>query len=739
MACVVAGTQKVYVCASLVIALILLIAACFSKRVRIVLLPALLTFVLFTFWYGYRDLRPQNLPTGKMTLTGRVCDEPIEQSDQHRTVITLSDCFADSEAISGKVRLYLYSPDAAYETGDELRIKEAKLSIASSVTNPNGFDFNAYLWRNGVSLVASADGEDVKLTEKHASLKRGLMRLRRSLAGVCDRVFKDSSDVTRAVLLGDRSNLSDNVYDDFSSSGISHLIALSGLHVSALALLFEFLFKRLRVLRFIRNLLTVALLCLYTVMTGSSSSTVRAVLMYALLCLARQAGYFPDTLTRLCQACLIQLAINPLLIRDNAFVLSYASVAAILCFSDVYIFQKDESHKALKSLLLSARASFSVQVVSFPLLSAMFYQVPLLSVPVNILCVPLAMLALYGGIVVLLTGTVYAPLAALLAYPIRLIWHFIKAVSAYVASLPFANVLSSAWPLWLCVLFVSAVLFGSVYMSGSKHRRVLSFLLAFVMIVVSLLPVQPIDHLRVTFLSVGEADSAVFDAQGHSFVVDCGKDNGVTADYLTSVRANVSGIFISHADADHYGGTKDILARYPNAAVYLPDCWDEMSVPDELYKLLKGKNVKYVAAGDRIKLSKDVYADVLWPEGPAALKDDNDGSLVLNVVYKETSVLMMADLSDKLDKNIAVDADIIKIAHHGSKNATSSELLETVTPEVAVISVGSNAYGHPTQEVLERLSSVGSSIYRTDELGAVTIDIYPNGEYTAQGFLQAEE
>ena len=260
-----------------------------------------------------------------------------------------------------------------------------------------------------------------------------------------------------------------------------------------------------------------------------------------------------------------------------------------------------------------------------------------------------------------------------------------------------------------------------------------------ILIAISLIPQDPIDHLQVTFLSVGEADSTVLNAQGNTFVLDCGKDNSITADFLTGHGAKVSGIFITHADADHYGGGKDILRRYRDAVVYLPVSWTQMNIGDDLYAMLEGRSIVYLQAGETVTLSEDVYAEVLWPPADFSIKDDNSGSLILHVVYNDYSLLMMSDLSDRYDTFACVESDLIKIAHHGSKNATSADMLNTVAPHIAVISVGSNGYGHPASETLQRLEAINAEIYRTDELGAITIDIFEDGSTAISTVLIAEE
>lgn len=718
---------------------LLLCAAGCIKKLRPILVPAFCVFALFVFLYSYRDARPSHLPTGKHVLTGTVCDEPMDQTDKHRTVITLDNCVISGDPVEYKVRLYVYRNALGYEVGDELFIRSAKLSVPNGVTNPDGFDFNAYLWRSHTALTASVDPDDITLRSRSASLKRSLLRIRRVLSHKCDEIFAESSDVIKAVLLGDRSSLSDNTYDDFTATGISHLIALSGLHVSALALMLEYLLKKLHVPRVLRYGLSVIVLCLYAIMTGASNSTIRAVLMYSILCITRQLGYYSDTMTRLCAALLIQLGCNPLLIHDNGFILSYASVAAILCFSDFYILHRETRHRALATLLTSAKTSFSVQIVSFPLLAGMFYRVPLLSVPANVVCVPLAVLALYASVVILLLGCISVQIAGVAAYPVVLIWRFIKWFSAWIAGIPIASLNAVQWPAALACIFVAVIVLGCVYVTANKWRRRLSFALLMAIIAISLIPPEPINHLKVTFLSVGEADSAVFDAQGNVFVLDCGKDNGIAADYLTGHGANVRGLFITHADTDHCGGSKDILKRYPNATVYLPFCWDRMNVTEDISNLLYDRNTVYLKADDVVEFSDDIHANVLWPPEDFEMKDDNSGSLILDVVYNDYSVLMMADLANKYDALASADADLVKVAHHGSKNATSEQMLQIVTPDIAVISVGNNGYGHPAPEVLERLEAASTQIYRTDESGAIIVDIFEDGSALIDTVLSPEE
>ncbi len=221
--------------------------------------------------------------------------------------------------------------------------------------------------------------------------------------------------------------------------------------------------------------------------------------------------------------------------------------------------------------------------------------------------------------------------------------------------------------------------------------------------------------------------------------MDCGGENSVTADYLTSQRLTPAGIFLTHADSDHYGGIYDVLTRFPRARIYLPDSWDSMEAPEELNALLYGRVTRYLSKGDEVALSDQVRLRVLWPPEGFETPDDNDGSLAVRLTYGEFGFLMLGDLTERFDVLCGEQATALKVAHHGSKYATSEELLALVRPEMAVISVGSNAHGHPTPEVLARLEAAGARVYRTDESGAVTLDVSKEGKWRVTEYARGTD
>lgn len=715
---------------------------CLCRHRIALMLPMLVCLLLFTGLYEIRDIRPDNLPTGKSTVIGTVSDDPSIQTNKGRQVLVLKDCKVNGEKTDYKIRLNIYDTESTFECGDRIKVSSANLNIPDGVTNPDGFDYNAYLWRQGIALTASGQIKNISIISEGSGLRTALYRVRNKLSIICDSIFGESSDIMRAVLLGDKSTLSESTREDFNKAGISHILAVSGLHVSAIALLISFILGKLRLPKAVNYSCSVVLLVLYALMTGASVSTMRAVIMFAILCATRFLGYPTDTLTRLSLSLLLQLTLNPLLVHDNSFILSYGCVAAILCGTDLLEYGNKRTgiiSKLLGPILSSASTSFIVQVTTFPILASLFYSVPLLSVPANMICVPLAILALYIGFVVLLVGCISVSAAYVMAYPVRLIWKTIRIVTEYISELGFASVVTRSWPVLLLTAYLVLALISSRYFVQSKSKRVIYFtVLICCALVFTLLPSDNIIGATVVFLDVGNADSAVINAEGYTYLIDCGRADSTSPDYLASRGANVKGIFITHADTDHCGGLPQVLSVYPDATVYLPVTWQYMDVHDETYAALNDADVVYLENGDEMSLAGNLYVDVLWPDKQLVPKDENDGSLILEMTYANTSMLFMADITDAYDAEACCDADILKVAHHGSKYATTNEMLEIVTPETAIVSVGVNSYGHPTEEALGRLRDSGADIYRTDKSGAVCIVIGNDG-YTITETIKTGE
>ncbi len=719
-------------------------ALLYKKKKHVsVFLMLLCVMLLFSFYTTWRDQRPVFTVNKKGNVTGVVTGKPYYQPDKNRTIVHLTDVFIDGAAFPYKAYVYVYgnNEETLYEHGQTLSLPEASLWIPDGQTNPDGFDFNAYLWRRGIAVCASSSVSKIEILSEKASFTRSIYRFGNFLSERFDGLFTKNAGIMRALLLGDRSGLDDETYENFQEAGIAHLVALSGLHVTCVAVFFECLLMMFLIPAKPRGVITVVFIFLYTIMTGASASLMRAAMMYALVVLGRFSGYPSDLLTRLSFAFLIQLIINPLTVQDTGMQLSYLSVLSLalmtkpICGLFPNLKSRRKDGESIPIVLYNNTCdtfsgSAAIQLGTLPSMAKLFHSVPVLSVPINLLVVPMGLFTVYIGASSLILSFVSMDAAMLLGKAADVVWSWILFLTDWVSGISFHMMNARAWNGWAVCVYFAVMALASPFITKDRRTSSVRTCLAGVMAVIMLLWPAPVHKgVEIVFLDAGYADSCVILAENNAYVYDCGKDNEITADFLTGMGANVKGVFVSHPDVDHAGGLNEIVKRYPDAEIYVSECWDRMEVGELVQKAALGKTLNYLSAGDEITLSDGVKAHVVWPDTGFVPKEDNDGSLVLNIIYEEASALLTGDITERVDKYISADADLLKVAHHGSKKATSEELLSAVTPEIAVISVSSNGHGHPTEEVLARLKDINCQVYRTDVCGAITITMEKDGTY----------
>lgn len=186
-------------------------------------------------------------------------------------------------------------------------------------------------------------------------------------------------------------------------------------------------------------------------------------------------------------------------------------------------------------------------------------------------------------------------------------------------------------------------------------------------------------------------------------------------------------MFVSHPDTDHSGGLASVLKRYRGAKVYVPECWERMEVGAAAEAALAGRRVVSLCAGDRVELAKDIVVEVLWPPEDFVPAEDNEGSLVLRLCYGEANALLTGDIPNTVDRLAAGGGRGAESGASRQPLRDDGGALSIVRPRLAVISVDGNLFGHPTQEVLDRLAAVGAEVLRTDLHGAVTVTLEPDG------------
>jgi competence protein ComEC len=532
------------------------------------------------------------------------------------------------------------------------------------------------------------------------------------LRGRIDSLYTgDNAAMMTGILLGDRSGFSDTLTENLFSSGMTHVAAVSGLHVSILAGFISLIARSRRRASFI----SLPLIFLFVAITGFTPSASRAGIMIAIFTLAPLLGREYNPLRALIAAFLILAAVNPYAVFEPAMQLSFSATLGLTLFAARW---QRGIHSFLRRLPVPARAvrfassslsaSFAALVFSIPFAAYWFGGVSLLAPLSNLLLLWLVNIIFILGAISLALPFI-APAAAAAVFLFR-------AALVPLSSVPY-SVLFTAQPYLLAWLLYAYVMF--VIMILSKRWKTPALLSAVMLIVCLTMTVWHDTRfgIEITVLDVGQGQSVVIRSGGETLVYDCGggvSSGRIASRYLRSrgVRG-IDYLVLSHYHHDHINGVPALLETMDVKRIIGPD----LELPHDGYQIeIAVSSSSFMLGNTEIYLIPS-----LW------FGDDNDRSLSLYAVQDGFSFLVTGDLGHSSERWLLrytglTSADVIIAGHHGSAGSTSEELLNALNPQAAVISSGiTNSFGHPSPEVLRRLFDCDIAVYRTDRRGNVTI------------------
>lgn len=561
--------------------------------------------------------------------------------------------------------------------------------------------------------------------------------LRQQILNILDTVFpEDTAAFAKALLLGDKTGLSYETDRNFQISGISHVIAVSGMHV---AILFSFLYNLCGKRRYLTALIGIPVLILFCAVAGFTPSIVRACIMQCLMILALLINREYDPPTALAFSVVVLLAVNPMTVTNVGFQLSTACMAGIFLFNApinrwlmdkkrLGAYKKGKSWKAKLGRMVAGTISMtlSANVFTVPLCAIHFGMVSLVGIVTNLMVLWVISFIFCGIMLACLLGALWVPAGSVVGWVISWPIRYVLYVSGVLAKIPLAAVYTES--IYITVWLVFAyLLLGFFLLWGRKYKKPAVFTVVITLILAVLFSwMEPrLDRMRVSVLDVGQGQCILLQSGNTRFLVDCGSEDAYAADSIANFLMSqgvfrLDGVILTHFDTDHAGLLLNLLTQVEADALYLPNIEDSNGLRQKIEHTFPDK-ICWIREDVHL-ITRDSCITLHTAENAL---NENESSMCALFQWEKYDILITGDRSAAGERQLLEKAELPKLelliaGHHGAADATCRELLRVTQPKAVAISCGeNNYYGHPSQSVLQRLEEFGCAIYRTDEMGTI--------------------
>lgn len=612
-------------------------------------------------------------------------------------------------------------------------IVKGNIEIKDKNFSGNYFLYNQenYYYLNNISANANSNELDIyKNSSPIKNIKNEIISFwSNSIDTHLDEI---NAGIVRKLVLSDSSNIDEEIEDNYRQTGLSHLLAISGLHIFLIIGFLDIIFKLLRMNYNFRFIIITVVLLFYSYILNFPASINRALLMYFLVTFFNIRKIKISNLSVVLLSAILLLTINYKSLFDLGFQLSFGSVLGIILL-------KDKLFMNSKSKLISSLGTYlSVNIGIFPILVIYFNNINIFSFISNLFITPLIMIVLIMSYISLIIDLFMNPqifyiiINLLLDFSNFYLDKFIE-IFNYKIQVPFPNL--GFLGIYYFVLF--SIFTNSLKMFLYKYKRELGIIFSFVGILI----IKDIASfpLYLGFYDVGQGDSCYILYKDNYIQIDTGGSvfssfnpgKEITTKTIKNRGINnVDLLILSHFDKDHIMGTEHLINENLVNHILTNPPENNNDVYQELSNL--EANIYFPNNQENITIDKDLNIRLLNVNPPKFLSS-NDSSLVLLVEYKDYKCLFTGDISSDVERNLLKSIgkiDILKVSHHGSNTSSDLEFLNKTRPDYSVISVGkNNSYGHPTEEVLNNLSKINSNILRTDESGEIIFKLDSNITY----------
>lgn len=661
--------------------------------------------------------------------------------------------------------------------GNIIKVR-GKLRQFEKAANKGNFDSRKYYLSLGFYGKIEAGTIEV-INSDYSGIRQGLYELRMEIIERLEKLCSDNkgifsiinnkNGIIGAIILGDKIDLDSDIKELYSVSGIAHILAISGLHISFIGMaIYRLLRRRFRFL--FSAAVSIPVVLSFGIMSGFGISTIRAIIMFILKIIGEVLGRKYDAITAISLAGLVLLVQNPFVVCNSGFQMSFGAIIAIVLILPIVEEILNTDNKIIKVL----SANFTISLVMNPILAWNYYELPTFSFLLNIVVVPLMSVVIVSSIVGIFCSCIMFGFGKIVIFPGCGILELYTFLCNIINKSSFASIVVGQPKVTIIIVYYAillVVLFGlknirTKYTRAEKERNIikketglvlekkakkerrikgqnvklrLACIVGFLLLN-CLIYYIPNPGFYITFINVGQGDGILIHGDnGTKVMVDGGSTSekqvakNCIVPYLKAEGiGTIDYSIITHTDKDHISGILEILENNNSNRIRIKNLvMPDINMKDDTYNeliekaKLKKINILYIKKGDTLSLGK-TKIKCIYPETTTTASDKNDYCTVLSVKNKTSKILLTGDISKEIEEKIKDDIEenytVLKVAHHGSNYSSSEKFLKKVNPKYSIISVGkNNSYGHPGNETMERLRKQGGVIYRTDEKGGITI------------------
>ncbi|MBC8183716.1 DNA internalization-related competence protein ComEC/Rec2 [candidate division KSB1 bacterium] len=650
----------------------------------------------------------------------------------------------------GRALMNIRDLDIKPEYGDKMQIF-ARLQEPTGERNPGEFNYKKYLTAHRIYGIINIYKERDLITlnsGQRNSFGKTIFLFKTTLNNIINRLYYDQQRaLMKGLILGERGEITDEVKESFVKSGVIHALAISGLHVGYIIVIFFAIFGFLRIPNRTKIILVIVSLLFYNLLIGFKPPIFRASLMATIFLFGGLLQRPADILNILSAAAFLILIINPMELFQASFQLSFAAILSIVyiyqklknIFDKNRFFRKLSQHKIGEYIVALFFVSLAAQLGTLPITAFYFNRISIISMLANLLVIPLVGLVIAYGFVSLIFSFISIQVAGLFANTNSLCLQALIFLTEKASSLKFSSYEIGS----VGLLFVFLYYFGLFLLLNLDKPKIRKLTVVMILIVANVVIWKPVFQsnkwMEVIFFDVGQGDAALVKfPDGKNMLIDAGPnlvgfDAGLyfLLPYFKRNGINrINTVVLSHADNDHIGGMPILFRNIKIDQLFDTGLYHSSQVCSTYRFLIDSLQMDHHIVNHVSQLNnyKNYGVYLLHPNMEFWKKykhDVNNSSVIVKVIYGKRSFLFTGDVEKEAEDVLVnyenlLKADVLKIPHHGSKTSSTLELLKLVNPKYAIISLGkNNKFKFPSPSVIQRLSDLNIPFIRTDKNGSV--------------------